>query len=269
MSAELTRDGWGQVSTARGRISFLARGAGRAKTPLVLLPSLGGGAGHWGKFGEKLAAERRTIALDPPGFGHSSAPPIWLSTRVLAEQLLAALDALGVVSFALFGCSLGALLATRLALLAPERVEALLLASAAVRGRDFVPLRAQRAFRLLRDIVVNRHPKRSIARDIAHGTIPSTDEPPPPVAGASWSRARLLHYAGAAFSHDASKELKRLTMPVLVLYGEQDGLLGTTTQQRLREGLAHADFRVFRGAGHDLVNEAPEDCAQAVLRFLR
>lgn len=260
------RPGWGEVKTENGRISYLVSGADHGGTPLVLLPSLGGSASHWGAFGRRLAAERRTIAIDPPGFGRSSAAPGWLSIRGLAEQLLTALDQLALHRFHLFGCSLGALLATRLALLAPERSEALLLASAAARGRDFAPRRPARALRLARDFLTSPYPKPAIARDISGS---GSEAAQPPVADPHWSRARLVRYLGAVLSHDVSLELAQLRMPVLVLYGEKDVLLSKAAQQRLTAGMAQAELRALPGAGHDLVNEAPEACAAAVLQFLR
>ena len=72
----LQEQGWGEVQLRDGWISYLARGRAGSSLPLVLLPSLGGGASSWGELGERLAAERFTLALDPRGFGHSS-PPAW------------------------------------------------------------------------------------------------------------------------------------------------------------------------------------------------
>jgi pimeloyl-ACP methyl ester carboxylesterase len=269
MNGSALQDGWGTLPIARGRISFLVSGAGGAEPPLVLLPSLGGDAGHWGAFGGRLAAERCTLALDPPGFGRSSPPPVWLSTRSLAERLLAALDSLGIPDFDLFGCSLGALFASRMALLAPRRVHRLVLASAAARGRDFAPRRLSRAVQLARDFVANPHPKPAIARDIAERPEATAPQPQPQVAGASWSRGRVLRYLGAALAHDVSDELDRVHMPVLLLHGERDVLLGASAQRRLRERLPHAKTVTLRGVGHDLVNDAPDACADAVLPFLR
>jgi pimeloyl-ACP methyl ester carboxylesterase len=259
------QDGWGAVPTTRGRISFLVSGAGGAQPPLVLLPSLGGDAGHWGAFGRQLASERCLLALDPPGFGRSSSPPSWPSTTSLAERLLEALDSLGAADFDLFGCSLGALLATRMALVAPTRVQRLVLASAAARGRDFAPRRLSRAVQLARDFVASPHPKPAIARDIAGSPEPAA----PPVAGASWSRGRVLRFLGAALAHEVTDELDGMRMPVLLLYGERDVLLGASARQRLTEHLPRVQAMTMAGVGHDLLNDAPDACADAVLRFLR
>lgn len=267
MNRSALQDGWGTLPTTQGRISFLVSGAGGAEPPLVLLPSLGGDAGHWGAFGRRLAAERCCVALDPPGFGRSSPPVAWLSTTSLAELLLAALDSLHIPHFDLFGCSLGALLATRMAVLAPPRVQMLVLASAATRGRDFAPRRLSRAVQLARDFVASPHPKPAIARDIAGGL--AHEAPQSQVAGASWSRGRVLRYLAAALAHDVSIELDRVRMPVLLLRGERDVLLGVCAQRRLRERLPHARAVTFPGVGHDLVNDAADACADAVLPFLR
>jgi pimeloyl-ACP methyl ester carboxylesterase len=268
VSQRALNDGAGEVTTARGHHSFWIAGASQqAGAPLVLLPSLGGAAQKWGAFGRRLAAERCIIALDPPGFGRSSPPPAWLTTRVLAVHLLAALDALRVERFDLLGCSLGGLVAMRAASMAPERIEKLVLASVAERGRDFAPRSPALALRLVHDFVTSPRPKRDIARDIAASD--GREKATTAVADASWSRGRLLHFLGAALAHDAGSDLRQLNMPVLLLHGEQDVLLGADAQQRLRERLPRAVLRTVPGVGHDLVNEAPDACAETVLQFLQ
>ncbi len=98
------------------------RGEGPA---LVLLHAGIADRRMWAGLLDGLAeAEVRAIAPDMPGFGEAPfAPAPW-------EDVLETLDAAGVERFALAGNSFGAAIAKRIALLAPERVTALVLISA-------------------------------------------------------------------------------------------------------------------------------------------
>jgi pimeloyl-ACP methyl ester carboxylesterase len=68
------------------------------------------------------------IALDTPGFGGSYDPEGWPTLEGYAEQLLGALDTLGVGTFHLFGHHSGASLGIEIAARRPERVLSLMLA---------------------------------------------------------------------------------------------------------------------------------------------
>jgi 3-oxoadipate enol-lactonase len=260
--------GGGEVKHGSFRTAFWVQGEATQLPPLVLLPSIGGGARHWGALGRILSRGRQTIAIDPLGFGGSSAPPHGFSTRRLAQELLLALERLPLPSYDVLGVSFGALLATWLASLAPERTRRLVLASCAAQGRDFYPRRVATGLRLLSDFLGHARPKPAIARDIAG---PAGADPEPPhvdVAGAGWSRLRLLRFLLAVAAHDARPLLPHIQSPVLVLHGERDAILSTASQHRLLAQLPLATFRELRGAGHDLGNEATESTAELIDPFL-
>jgi pimeloyl-ACP methyl ester carboxylesterase len=70
----------------------------------------------------------RVIAPDQIGFGKSSKPPAYqYSFQQLAENTRAVLDAAGLGQVSVVGHSMGGMLATRFALMHPERVEKLVL----------------------------------------------------------------------------------------------------------------------------------------------
>jgi 3-oxoadipate enol-lactonase len=109
------------------RLHYRSQGEG----PPVLL--LHGGWGEraypWDAAVEALAAEHRVVALDRAGYGGSDDVPGLPDGfhRAMAEETLAALDALGIGEVALWGHSDGAVVAAWTALLAPDRVRALVL----------------------------------------------------------------------------------------------------------------------------------------------
>jgi pimeloyl-ACP methyl ester carboxylesterase len=96
---------------------------------VVLLHGKNFSGAYWERTMRALAAEGfRIVVPDQVGFGKSSKPAVFqFSFQVLAEMTRALLDSLGIDRFAVVGHSMGGMLATRLVLMFPERVERLVL----------------------------------------------------------------------------------------------------------------------------------------------
>ncbi|MEU6853566.1 alpha/beta fold hydrolase [Actinacidiphila alni] len=99
---------------------------------IVLGPALGATWHMWDRQLPVLTEQWRVLRYELPGHGGAPAEPA-ASVDDLAARLLAVLDKEGVESFGYAGCSLGAAIGARLALLRPDRVAALALVSAAAR----------------------------------------------------------------------------------------------------------------------------------------
>ncbi|WP_316755261.1 alpha/beta hydrolase [Pedobacter aquatilis] len=86
------------------------------------------GGYYWGHVIKALtSAGFRVIAPDQIGFGRSSKPIINYSFKQLAEWNKKLLDTLGIQKTSILGHSMGGMLATRFALMYPERMDKLLL----------------------------------------------------------------------------------------------------------------------------------------------
>jgi pimeloyl-ACP methyl ester carboxylesterase len=96
---------------------------------VVLLHGKNFSGAYWAPTIRALHAEGyRVIAPDQIGFGKSAKPAAYQFTfHGLAANTRALLDALGVGRFAVLGHSMGGMLAVRLALMEPDRVERLAL----------------------------------------------------------------------------------------------------------------------------------------------
>jgi len=106
--------------------------AGEAAAPtMVLVHGLGDEADTWRHVFGPLAEQHHVIALDLPGFGRSD-PAQDYSLPMLRDALLGLLDALRLPAATLVGSSLGAMVAHRLAVDAPDRVTGLVLVDGAL-----------------------------------------------------------------------------------------------------------------------------------------
>lgn len=96
---------------------------------VVLLHGKNFSGAYWGQTIKALVAEGyRVIAPDQIGFGKSSKPSAYqFSFQTLAVNTRAVLDSLRVEKFVLVGHSMGGMLAVRMALMYPDRVERLVL----------------------------------------------------------------------------------------------------------------------------------------------
>ena len=61
--------------------------------------------------------------------------------------------------------------------------------------------------------------------------------------------------------------LHRLTMPTLILWGEDDKIIPVQQAETWRRRVPHAEVRTFKGAGH-LVHLENPDAVDAVAKFL-
>ena len=98
------------------------------KPVLVLLNSIGLDLSLYDLAVPHLTPDFRLLRLDTRGHGASDAPAGDYSLDLLADDVLAVMDAAGVAKASICGTSLGAMTAMALAPRAPERIEALVLA---------------------------------------------------------------------------------------------------------------------------------------------
>ena len=97
--------------------------------PLVFAYGLGGNTGMWDGQIDAFAQHYRFIVWDPRGHGKSESPPVrkQYGQQISAEDLYELLNHLGIEKAYVGGLSMGGGIATRFAVIHPERVAALLL----------------------------------------------------------------------------------------------------------------------------------------------
>src|SRR5690348_15914052 len=115
--------------------------------PLLLVMGLWGEIAAWDPLIDHLAGFR-TIAFDAPGIGGTDLPSFPHSLPALARFAAGVLDAVGIGRAHVLGVSFGGLVAQQLAVLAPDRVDRLVLVSTAS-GVLCVPGQPRALLRLL------------------------------------------------------------------------------------------------------------------------
>ncbi len=117
-----------EVDVVGAKVNYVEMGEG---PPLLFVHGL---SGAWQNFLENIpyfARTHRVIAVDLPGFGSSPMPPWEISIPAYGRFLRDFCERLGVDRCSLVGNSMGGFIATEVAITEPDRVDDLVLISAA------------------------------------------------------------------------------------------------------------------------------------------
>lgn len=260
---------------------------GEGEPVMLLLHGFGASTFSWREVMEPLAAVGSVIAFDRPAFGLTERPmrdtEAWpgynpYSYDVQPRLTTGLMDALGVDSAILVGNSAGGTVAVLTALTYPERVEALVLVSAAVYvGGGSPPLLRP----LLRTPQVDRlgpllargirSQSRSFGLSAWHdpSRIPSDfwEGYERPLQVENWDRA-LWELTRSAERPALAERLDEIRLPVLVITGDDDRIVPTDQSIRLSEELPNARLAVLQACGHIPQEECPQPWLEAFEVFL-
>jgi len=238
-----------------------------ARPVVVLSHSLGLDHGLWDALAARLLPHARVLRYDSRGHGVSEATPGDYSIELLARDLLALADALGIATFSLCGLSLGGMIGQWLGVHAPERLQRMVLAntSARVEAQTFEERRLtvlQRGLGSVVDVAMSRY---FSPRMLASGD-PSVD----------WVRRTLLAtdpvgYAGCcAAIRDLNQLeiLERVSVPTLVISGDFDVSMPWDHHGRLLSALIPRARDLCLPTGHLGNLERPRAFNTAVLNWL-
>lgn len=240
--------------------------------PLLLLNGIGLDLSAWGPLVQELSGERQLVLLETRGSGLSGPPPEQCSTARLAADALALLDHLSLGPVDVLGFSLGGLVAQELALLAPDRVRSLVLASTAARlpGRTRRVLDTWRRL-LLAGVDADTFRREQFAWVFGSATLENDaliEGALSTLAGAPTPSALdFAAQADACLAHDTRERASHINAPALVLAGEDDILLPAAAAEALAGLLPRGRFERHPG-GHAFLSESTAVVAASVLRFL-
>ena len=247
--------------------------------PIALIHGLGGAATNWTLVAPELARSRRVIVPDLPGHGGSAPLAAAPTLEPYADRVHRLLEREAALPAPLVGHSLGALVALRLAIRAPEAVTAVVLVSAA--GIFSTSRRARYALKLLgvaQPMRLLAHQRGRVARSPFLRTLflswwtASDPVALSPRAVEGLLAGPTLHTdvvsaARALVADDPRDDLGGVLCPCLVVHGANDLQIpvGDAIEyaRRLR-----APLRIVPDASHLVIGERPEACADAIERFV-
>jgi pimeloyl-ACP methyl ester carboxylesterase len=207
----------------------------------------------------ELTASRTVIGVELQGHGHTAAGDRPFSVRQCAEDVLALLDHLSIEQADFFGYSLGGLVSTDVAVVAPDRVGRLVVAAS-----HFRPTRAEAYYPEITgmDLDSPRMPTadESAAMQQAYDEVAPNPEDFFPFVG-------KLTAAVHDFEGWTPDQLAALTMPVLIIVGDAD-FVRLEHAVEMKQLVPNAQLAILPGTKHMQVIR-PEFVLPMVTAFLR
>jgi pimeloyl-ACP methyl ester carboxylesterase len=247
-----------QMTTVSGvPVHYWRAGEGNGRALILLHGGYGNAWANWGDIMPTLGQTFDVIAPDLPGWGQSQALPR-RSLSALVEWLNGFIDALSLEQAALAGHSFSGLIARLTAAKYPARVPALLLIDGGV--IPFLPpvarviVSAPGIGRLLFRQVARGATRRSSVSRLFHDPDVMTDAFYENVAAHRGALAQLMHLIATS----AIPEQRQPQCPVLVMWGEEDGIASTRTAELIQSEIPGAQLSLIAECGHMPHLEVPE-----------
>jgi pimeloyl-ACP methyl ester carboxylesterase len=245
-------------------------------------------SGSWPNWLEQLpvfAQDHRAIAMDLPGFGHSPMPIERITISEYARILDSLLETLGVNAATVVGNSMGGFVSAELAIAFPQRVERLVLVSAAgistYRHRDveriepylrrLAPMVAaytgwtatrsdwvarRRGLRNLTLGMVTRHPGR-LPAPLAAEQIRGAGKP------------GFMQALRANIDYPVRERLPEIACPTLIVWGDEDRVIPVADAGVFEQLIPNSRKVIFEDTGHMAMLERPASFNRLLAGFMR
>jgi pimeloyl-ACP methyl ester carboxylesterase len=252
--------------------------------PVVFVHGLSGSWPNWLEQLPVFAADHRVLALDLPGFGHSPMPADEISIAGYARLLDGLLAERGIGAAAVVGNSMGGFISAELAISFPQRVERLVLVSAAGLStyNERRTVRAIPALRRLERIVAGTAAWMASKSDavtrrarLREATFKVAAHHPSRLPAALV--AEQLRGAGkpgfmqalqAVISYDVRERLPQIACPALIVWGDHDLLISVRDADLFEQLIPNARKVVFADTGHVAMLERPDAFNALLADFL-
>ena len=259
-------------STDGCRIHYEVTGR-RSAPPVLMIQGLGMDKHGWIMQRLAFSWRYRVIAFDNRGAGRSDKPLGDYDLYQMAQDAVAVLDDLGIERAHVVGASMGGAIAQILTVMFPDRVRSLTLACTACRNSEWRrDLLAGWADRALAEGVG------AMAGSAARWVIgPRSFRRVVPVLG--WLGPLGFGRSGEAFASQVAgilaaddslaDQLGEITVPTLVIVGNQDILTPRGESEELADRIPTAELVVISGAAHGLMIEHASTFNRVVGDFLQ
>jgi pimeloyl-ACP methyl ester carboxylesterase len=216
-------------------------------------------------FLDLLGRHVEIIAPSGPGFGNSPRPQDFDTIYDLVHLYLALVDQLPYEKVTLAGLSFGGWIAAEVAAASCHKIAHLILVD---------PVGIKIGGREERDIldVFNTHPtevKRKSWADPAKA--PNYDDMTDEelvIHARNWEALCLYAWHPYMYNPQLKQWLGRISVPTLMLWGGQDGVVTPDYGRAYAKLIRGAEFKLIENAGHHPAEEQPERFVKAVMEFL-
>ena len=237
----------------------------------VLVHGLGYPRQGWGPLVDALAGKLSLVLIDNRGIGGSDVPEGPYDAQMMAGDVAAVLDDLGLETAHVVGTSLGGMIAQELAITRPERVDRLVLLAATPGGDAAVPI-PETTQALLAE-APQLEPLEALQRLVANAFGPDAD----PALVEQIVRMRTdtaqsmdgwQAQAAAGTTYDGGGRESAITAPTLLVHGTHDVVVDPANSSLLDERIPDSRLIWIEHGGHLVFWEQPERIARLIIDHL-
>jgi pimeloyl-ACP methyl ester carboxylesterase len=268
-----------QVEIDGALVNYVDIGSGN-REPVVFVHGLGGQWQNWLENLPRAARERRVIALDLPGFGLSAMPHDRITISGYGRTVEALAERLGLGRVEIVGNSMGGFIGAEVAIQFPQRVDRLLLVSAAgITSADLAhqpiltigrvaaavgaysaggdrQIAARPKSRHMALALVARHPS-LLKPDLAYeGFFKGTGKP------------GFVDALRASLEYDFRDRLPDIRQPTLIVWGENDSIIPVKDAAEFERLIPDSRKVVMADTGHISMAERPGAFNELMMDFL-
>ncbi len=254
-------------------INYDQHGAGE---PLILIPFLAADHACYAFQVAEYARHFTCISLDLRGTGDTDKPEGVYSTELLADDVAAFMQALGIGKAHISGLSLGAATGMWLAAKHPDKVQSLSLHSGWPKTDPFIRKLAegwQVVARALESV-----PKMVILSIFPWCLTPELYATKPEyiqslsdfvLSRPAQALAAFYQQSNAVIAHDVASQLGRITAPTQITFGRSDQATSTRFADQMKDNIRNSEVLIFEGCAHAPIYEKVEEFNQQTLQFLQ
>jgi pimeloyl-ACP methyl ester carboxylesterase len=268
-----------QVDVGGTPVNHVDLGAGDGE-PIVFVHGLGGQWQNWLENLPRAALERRVIALDLPGFGLTPMPGDEITIPGYGRCVDALCEKLDLGRVDIVGNSMGGYIAAEVAIQFPQRIDQLLLVSAAgITSADIARRPIYTAGRIATALathlaaqhraIASRPKTRHVALELVarHPSLLRADltyEAFFKGAGKPGFEAALR----ANLEYDFRDRLPDIRQPTLIVWGEKDSIIPVRDAQEFERLIPDSRKVVMKDTGHIPMAERPGTFNNVMMEFL-
>jgi pimeloyl-ACP methyl ester carboxylesterase len=272
------------VEVAGHDVHYLTAGDPSSDRLILLLHGFGANVSTWDLVLDELGAAGYVVAYDRAAFGFTERPTSWSGTNPYSaagqlEVIQGMIDEFGQgKDIVILGHSAGGNLAAAFAAANPEIVDELVLLDPAIYTTGGGP----QWLNWIYDIPQLDHVGPALVSTIATSGLDLLNESyydkslvtdelkakyTAPLKIAGWEKA-FWNFNKAPRNTQVDKNLSAITMPTLVITGDNDTVVATADSVRLASELPNAQLVVIKNCGHLPNEEKPQEFLTAVAAFL-
>jgi pimeloyl-ACP methyl ester carboxylesterase len=268
-----------KLASAVNGIDYAYRDAGEGPVPLVLLQHFRGNLDNWDPaLIDALASTRRVVAFDNAGVGGSTGTTPHVIEQ-MAHDAIAFLAALEFGQADILGYSIGSFVAQEIALIRPDLVRRLILASSALRGAAGMHGWAPEVIGAVGrpetnpegylEVFFARSPSSQQAgRDVLRRIYTRTEDRDKPT---TWATRQAQYDAVCAWGipdHSLLQRLSGISQPVFVANGDSDPMILPHYSYLIAGLIPQATVKIYPDSAHGFLFQHHAEFAADVEAFL-